>query len=731
MPLLLNSLLEITAPGGNQEVLRVLHVDRTADLVRVIRIDRSDALPEARKLSELEIGLTDKSIRMLTVDPFAYLQVPEGQIAAKHCQRRDAAWKVIESIVTAAHNGALDPCSRGQLIRAAIEKSGSSKKHVYRYLRRYWQAGMTKNALLPYFHLCGGRGKQRTPGASKRGRPRRLAKLKGAPAGINIGPTEGEKLCKGYRMFYQKTPEDGGRTLRSAYMQTVRKFFHVGFERRGGTMVEVLPPADQLPTFEQFLYWARKGEDVKDSLVRRNGERRFNLTMRPLLGDSTLMGHGPGSQVQIDATQTDLWAVSSMDRARRLARLTTYLVVDTFSHLIAGFHVGLENASFFAAGLALENATVDKIAYCAKFNIKITPDEWPSIGLPESILADRGELEGHGASNIVHSLGIRVSNTSPYRADLKPIVERMFRSMNDLLVHSLPGAVRKPKERGERDPSLDAALTLHEFRVLLIHSILQYNRHRIETYRLQPDMIADHVEPRPVDLWAWGITNRSGHLRQVDPNILRMNLLPSIRATVTSRGIKCRGLYYSCERALREGWFSKARSSRSWQVDVVFDPRTVDTLLLRLPNGGGLEPCYLTDADQRFVGKPWEEIDDLGLIHVEARDQSKTEDLQSRIDHQAQVDAVVSKAVKEAAAANEGLTKAAQHGDVRENRKTERLRDWGQAVTRTAPAQQSGKAPNQGSVSSTSKPEENYIPPPSGVDMLRKQREALWNRTNE
>jgi hypothetical protein len=77
-------------------------------------------------------------------------------------------------------------------------------------------------------------------------------------------------------------------------------------------MVEVLPPAEQLPTFDQFLYWARKGEDLKDLLLHRQGERKFNLKLRPLLGDSTLMAFGPGSQVQIDATPTDFWAVSSL-----------------------------------------------------------------------------------------------------------------------------------------------------------------------------------------------------------------------------------------------------------------------------------------------------------------------------------------------------------------------------------------------------------------------------------
>jgi hypothetical protein len=274
---------------------------------------------------------------------------------------------------------------------------------------------------------------------------------------------------------------------------------------------------------------------------------------------------------------------------------------------------------------------------------------------------------------------------------------------------------------------LDAALTLHEFRTLLVHSILLQNRHRIESYRLQPDMIADHVEPRPIDLWAWGIVNRSGHLRQVDPNIVRTNLLPNAKANVTHKGIKYRGLHYACDRALREGWFVKARSSGSWQVDVAFDPRTVDTLLLRLPHGGGLEQCHLTEADQRFAGKPWEETDDLRLVQTEARDHSKTTDLQSRVDHQAHVDAVVRNAVKEAAIANQGLTKAARQRGVRENRKAERLKDWAQtAATKPPSVSEAGNGNGSEHPAMESKLQSNYVPPPSPLEMLRKQRESKW-----
>ena len=728
IPLTRNLLLEWIAPDGQQAVERILDVANVQDVVHVIRIDRPDALPVARRLPEVFEGLDENRARVLTIDPFAYLQKPEDSIPASHRRRRDAAWAVIEPIVTSSNCAAYDRDARGRLIRTALGRAGASKKHIYRWLRRYWQGGMTPNALLPKFHLCGAPGKERNAKGPKRGRPRTLAKLKGVTVGINIDPDAAEKLRKGYRMFYEKAPEDGGLTKQQAYQRTLEKFFHRGHAFRDGVMVPVLPPAEALPSFDQFFYWSSKGSDVRDTLTRRHGERKFNLRYRPVLGDSTSMAFGPGSLYQIDSTVGDSWLVSDLNRARRLGRPAVVLVVCAFSRMIVGFHAGLENASFFTAGLALDNATLDKVNFCREHGITILPEDWPSFGLPEAILADRGELEGHSASNLVQSLGVRVANTSPYRADLKGTVERTFRSMNDLLIHDLPGAVRKPKERGERDPRLDAALTLREFRRLLIHAILQHNSHLIEDYRLQADMIAAGVEPRPVDLWRWGIQNRTGHLRTADPAIIRSNLLPHGSATVTFKGIKFRGLHYSCDRAIQERWFERARSSKSWQVEVGHDPRTVDVLFLRGLGGGRIEPCKLLEADQRFQHLSRAEVDDFFLSQKEVIDGSKSHDLQSKAVFHANRDAIVSHATEQGAIANHGLKKAARLRGFRENRKAEMQADSAAAMSQArgdAPAP-AALAPDANGPAGPAADHNNYVPPPSPLEMLRAERASKW-----
>src|SRR5206468_6794748 len=129
------------------------------------------------------------------------------------------------------------------------------------------------------------------------------------------------------------------------------------------------------------------------------------------------------------------------------------------------------------------------------------------------------------------------------------------RSLKDELISQLPGAVLKEKERGERDPRLDAALTLQEFRGLMIHWILDHNRARIEGMRLQEFIFKNHLEPRPIDLWEWGTINKSGHLRVMDRDKIRLHLLPSGKATVTAKGIGFIQALYIWGRPVQNEWY--------------------------------------------------------------------------------------------------------------------------------------------------------------------------------
>lgn len=714
-------------PGTtNPRVERVLWVSPNCESLVLIPVYDHKALPRFVETREIQSEIQRADCRVIELDPFAELQKPEELIPEMHRLRRDRAFKVLEPLLALPMPELFKPEVRGPIVRRIHCGSAISKRTIYFELRRFLQAGMRKNALLPRYDRCGGRGKERACSDRKRGRPSAVRLSTNLGQGVNVDPDIRDKFRRGIKAFYENSKSSGKHTFVEAYQLTLQNYFHKGYRMQNGVRIPVLPPVDELPTFRQFRYWYQKERDPSRALIAREGERRFNLRRRAILGDSTQMAFGPGSIFQIDATTADLYLVSSLDRKRIVGLPTLYLCVDVFSRLITGFAALIQPPSYLAAALALENAASDKQEYCKGIGLTISPDDWPCQHLPECLVADRGELEGPMADNIVNSLHVRLSNTAPYRADWKAIVERSFRTVNDQMLHWMPGAVDKNYERGQRDYRLDAVLDLREFRQLMVCFILEHNRRRIEGYRLDQYMIGDQLEPRPSVLWNWGIRNRSGHLRTMDPDTLRRNLLPRDQATVTARGIRFQGLFYVCERALTEQWFVKARERGTWKVDVAYDPRDVETLFLCVKGVPRPETCQLVAAEERFKGRPWIDVED----HFRSQDQGKelaaTSDQQATAEFRARIESIVSQAQENTAAARDGRqSKRARIKGIRANRQAERAHDEAQSILRDKETIVPLPTPvHQGQTNADS-----YVPPASPLDQLKLLRDRQWEES--
>ena len=726
MNLWVNQLLEWQSDEADIRVERVLWIDLSGTDAVTIELRNTKAIPTWKKCLELEAAITASLVRILQVDPYAALNRPESEIAPGARQRRDEAWKVIAPLVANGEQMFI-PSVRGQLVATAVKRTGRTKPTIYKDLRRYWQGGQTKNALLPLFDRCGGRGRERQSHGRKRGRPSQLSQSLGEPKGVNVDADIRERLLRGAFIFHEKQ----GKTLKAAYELTMQKFFNSGYELINGVLLPILPSAEERPTYRQFQYWYEKHRDLAKAVKAREGQRRFNLRYRPLLGDSTQMAFGPGSLWQIDATIGDIYLVSSLDRNRIIGRPVIYLIVDVFSRMIVGFSVSLEGPSWLGAMLALENAMANKVEFCREYGFEITEFQWPCHHLPEAILGDRGELEGYNADNLVNALNVRVANTPPYRPDWKPVVERYFRLSNDKMIHWIPGALNRTFERGDRDYRLDAILDLDQFRKLMLIFILDHNnQHRLESYRMDEFMITDRVEPYPVDLWHWGVKNRVGHLRTMAPEIIRLNLLPSAAATVTPKGIRFNNLFYTCEDAVREQWFVKARIGKNWKIKIVYDPRRLDTIYLRRQGGVQMEVCHLLPISKTFKGRDWHEAIDYLALQEQEKLAALTRTQQAQAVFHAQVEQIVNEATEQAQTARAGQSKRSRLKNIRLNRQLEREAERQTGAVQFSPAENSAQSeliiPLSES-SQNSAAEEGYVPPPQALDKLRNLREHSWN----
>jgi hypothetical protein len=739
MYLSINMLIEWLIQDADPLVERLLWSNAPGTLVVTIDINLKNlkALPRLRTRDEIEVAYASGVIRILEADPFVKLQRPENTISDSQRKRRDEAWKIIEPLVNDMKTGRLDvsgkifdPDIRGPLTAAY----GKRKPLVYKYLRRFWQAGQMKNALLPYFSDCGGKGREREKYESKPGRPGPLAQVSEKPIGVVIDATKREYLRRGIKIFYLGGKE---KTLPGAYHRTMETYFNRGYELHGKVLVPLLPPAEELPTPRQFTYqYYEYLRDPTQLLTAHDGERGFNLHHRAILGDSTQMAHGPGFLVQGDATIADIYLVSKRDRSRIIGRPVIYVIIDVFSRLIVGLSVSLEGPSWSGMMLALENMVMDKVTFCLQYDVEITEDEWPSRHLPEAILGDRGELEGYNADNLVNAFNMRVQNTAPYRCDWKAIVEQNFRLMNDQVIHWSPGAVYHPRDRGQKDYRLDACLDLDQFRQTMILCVLRHNNHhRMKWYKLDEFAVADHVEKYPIDLWRWGIQNRSGHLQTRDIDVVRVNLLPHGEASVTERGICFKGVWYTCERAIREQWYVRARQWGRWKEPVVYDPRMTDIIYLLRDPAQKPEPCFMLDRDKPFYeGYDWQDVEDFFALEKQAEEASRTRELRTEAEFHAQAEYIMQEAEAMTKEAVDGLSKSARTKNIRGNRKDARDEERQETTRPLVPGETNGQQEPVGAAVREERPQpsnKGYIPPDQPIDDIRKQREVKLHNTRK
>lgn len=662
---------EIKEPGYEMQegsiIERILWLDGSKNLVYAIDIN-ANRLPYARAISEYEDALERDMAVILDTDPFLKA-VDENLLTKRAKEMRDRAWEAISSIIILEPE-IYDSRERSKYVKNVAEKYQMTEKTIVKYLIRYWIRGKTVNALIPDFYRCGGRGKEKTNTGVKRGRPRKHSDIVGI--GVNID----EEIKRIFRIAINKFYYSSAKySLTLTYELMRKEYFNDGYRIEDGIKVPILKPSYEVPTFGQFRYWFNKERNIKHEISSRYSPKKYQQEYRPVLGSSSTDAIGPGSLYQIDATIADVYLVSRFNRAHVIGRPVVYVVQDCFSRIIVGLYVGLEGPSWVGAAMAIANSASDKVKFCREYGVEIKEEEWPVHHLPQAILADRGEMLSENAESLIMNLGITIKNTPPYRADWKPLIERYFKLTNERTKAFLPGAINPDfRERGGRDYRLDAKLDLQQFTKIIIKCALYHNNHyRMDNYNKDEMMVSDEVEPIPREIWNWGLTNKMGKLRQVNEEVVKLNLMPSDNGVVTAKGIRFKGLYYSSKTCMKEQWFVKARSCGNWQIPICYDPRTMNYIYIK-KSATEFEKCFLLEYQTAFRDKYLEEVEYLNEWEKVQKIKSSDVSIQAKSDLMTEIQNVVKNAKKETNSklflSNESDTQRKKN--IRENRQVEK-----------------------------------------------------------
>lgn len=394
------------------------------------------------------------------------------------------------------------------------------------------------------------------------------------------------------------------------------------------------------PTWHSFrqYYYSHGLHKGSQKQISREGLTNYQRNHRMLFGNAQNWKSQIGCY-QMDAAQGDLYLVSSLDPNTVIGRPNLYLAVDTVTGLIAGFYAGMETGEQ-AVLYCLANAAQDKVAFCAKYGITITAEQWPSAGLPGEIITDRGrEFCGSRIDALCKRYGIERESLPPFRPDQKGLVEKSFGLIQNSYTSALRGkGMIEPdaQERWATDYRKQASLTLNDYIKLLIHTIVYLNSARVlKSYPLTDEMLYDHVTPTAAGLWRWFAEMGRSSLLKLDPQEYELLSLSQGEATVDRHGVRFRGFHYGAKehRSLLEKLMRR-------KVTVAYDPERTD--LLYLIQDGEYLQLPLTNACSRYRNQSYVEAQQHRAAEQDAKQQCSAAETQARVDLTRQIQTIAS-----------------------------------------------------------------------------------------
>jgi putative transposase len=144
-------------------------------------------------------------------------------------------------------------------------------------------------------------------------------------------------------------------------------------------------------------------------------------------------------RAEVDHTPLDVLVIDRVT-GEVLGRPWLTLVIDCLSRMIIGFHISLAQPSAHTVKLAVRNAILSKDKLLEQYGL-VGP--YPCMGLFSELVVDNGkDFHAVDVQDALSRMGIVVRYNPPGRPNNKGKVERLFRSINEQLIHTLPGTTK-------------------------------------------------------------------------------------------------------------------------------------------------------------------------------------------------------------------------------------------------------------------------------------------------
>ena len=468
---------------------------------------------------------------------------------------------------------------------------------------------------------------------TKQGRPAKMVKneLGAAWKGINTDEDHRRNIATFIQSAYEASSSIQTNFRRFKAMFAFKQIISFA----NGNVGKEMLPEDDFISYSQFNYHLHKIlPAIRNRLIAKTIQAITAQTMRTFVGSARQHIPCPGHSLLIDSTIADVYLVCSFDRSKLIGRPVIYLVVDSLTSTIVGLHISLRTPSGAEAKIALFKAMSDKTGLLCRYGLSEYAHLFPVAPHPSEVLADRAELHSHNGRKTADQMSWNMATPAPYMAAWKGIVERLFKTTNNISIHWLPGStLGRARERGERDVRLDAVLTLDEFTKIILHGVLLWNLRGNTTAFLPAEAFEDDSVPAPYAVYQWGLQNLHGSPRYFAEDEMVVSMLEPSDCRVSRSGIALD----------RNRWVG------DWMIDPAItlsglihkeaqlyrDPRDPKAAFVRLNGEQILRPVSMTDMEIDGTEFDIEEYQ----AHEQATRQihlKKTENVETTLMHESQ-----------------------------------------------------------------------------------------------
>ncbi|MBO6948487.1 MAG: DDE-type integrase/transposase/recombinase [Rhodospirillales bacterium] len=284
----------------------------------------------------------------------------------------------------------------------------------------------------------------------------------------------------------------------------------------------------------------------------------------------------PLEDVRLDHTPVHTFLAENMlaDEYAKIApiipeRCTLSMVVDRFSNAILGIHLSYEKESTATALEAVRHAVLTKDEYVDSFRDhpvkELRPkNNWPMYGKPRRLFADNGSAHKSDVfTKAVTSVNITVELTKVANPKSNGAIERMFRTLNQFGLSSLPGATfSNAVDRGDYDSTKRACFGIDILEAFLVKLI-------VDVYHQRKQRALGNKTPQ--EKWSEGVEVFPIPIIDSQDDIFKLMGYRYMDHEIHRTGVNVEGMWFDSDEL--NGLMCNGARARKTKVEIRLDPR--------------------------------------------------------------------------------------------------------------------------------------------------------------